>query len=262
MRKILTKVLFGRGLVVNACLLLSSLNPVSAEVILFEDTFTAANSNLDVYGLGGQTGSIGTPVNYSLGGASWQTQINNNAALIYANGNTASFSLNHNFTNGQQLRISSSFTLPQGTAWIKFGSGKNADFNAAGGAAFTFDNTGSAYLFDGAANKGQVSLLQANNTVQIDINSTANYTGAGSVGIDILLNGNQLDLNGAADGTTYSTTSGFSQNFITFAQYSGGFSSWTVQDWKVASVPEPSTFTFLMTASLLAFAVTRRRHQS
>ena len=265
MKKTLTNALISKGLVVTACLFLFSLNQVTAEVILFADTFTAANSEMNVYAKEGQSGSITTPIGYTFTGGTWQTQISNNSALLYSNGDTASFSLAHNFTNGQQLRISSTFTMPQGTAWIKFGSGANANFNAAGGAAFTFDNTGAAYLFDGATGANLGTLLQANNNVQIDINSSQNYTGAGTVGIDVRLNGTQLDLNGnAIDGTTYFTTSGFTDNFITFAQYSGGFTSWTVQDWQVSSIPEPSSYALMLggIASLLLLRLLRHRVQS
>ena len=264
MKKTLTNALISKGLVVTACLFLFSLNQVSAEVILFADTFTAANSNMNEYANGGQSGSIGTAA-YTFTGGTWQTQISSNSALLYANANTASFSLAHNFEDGQQLRISSSFTMPQGTAWIKFGSGANANFNAAGGAAFTFDSTGAAYLFDGATGANLGTLLQANNTVQIDINSSQNYTGAGTVGIDVRLNGTLLDLNGnAIDGTTYFTTSGFTDNFITFAQYSSGLQSWTVQDWQVSSIPEPSSYALMLggIASLLLLRLLRHRVQS
>ena len=267
MKKTLTNALISKGLVVTACLFLFSMNQVSAEVILFADTFTAANSNMNVYANGGQSGSIGTAA-YTFTGASWQTQISNNSALLYSNANTASFSLAHNFEDGQQLRISSSFTMPQGTAWIKFGSGANADFNAAGGAAFMFNSSNNGSLYVGATaveSADLTGLLRANNTIEIDINSSGNYNGDGAVGIDVRLNGTQLDLNGnAIDGTTYLTDSGFTDNFITFAQYSGGFQSWTVQDWQVSSIPEPSSYALMLggIASLLLLRLLRHRVQS
>ena len=268
MKKTLINALISKGLVVTACLFLFSLNQVTAEVILFADTFTAANSEMNVYAKEGQSGSITTPISYTFTGGTWQTQISNNSALLYSNANTASFSLAHNFEDGQQLRISSSFTMPQGTAWIKFGSGANADFNAAGGAAFMFNSSNNGSLYVGATavkSADLTSLLTANNTVQIDINSSQNYTGAGVVGIDVRLNGTQLDLNGnAIDGTTYFTTSGFTDNFITFAQYSAGFTSWTVQDWQVSSIPEPSSYALMLggIASLLLLRLLRHRVQS
>ena len=232
----------------------------SAE-LLFKDTFTATDSNMDVYAGGGQSGSLTVPISYNFAGATWQTQISGNSALIYANANTASFSLNHNFTNSQNLLISSTFTLPQGTAWIKFGSGLNADFNAAGGAAFVFDNTSALYLFDGASGSSLGTLLQANNTLMIEAICSANYNGSGTVDLNAWLNDSQLDLNGSGAGNTYTILSGFTQNYITHAQYSGGFSSWTVQDWEVEAVPEPSTYALLVlsAAGLSAHVVRRRR---
>jgi len=228
--------------------------------VLFEDTFTATNSNMNVYAGGGQSGSLTVPISYNFTGASWQTQISGNSATLFANGNTASFSLNHNFTNSQNLLISSTFTLPQATAWIKFGSGLNANYNAAGGAAFVFDNTSALYLFDGASGSSLGTLLQANNTLMIEAISSANYNGSGTVDLNAWLNNNQLDLNGAGAGNTYTISGGFTQNYITHAQFSGGFSSWTVQDWEVEAVPEPSTYALLvLSAAGLAAHVARRR---
>jgi hypothetical protein len=223
----------------------------SAE-LLFKDTFTATNSNMDVYAGGGQSGSLTVPISYNFTGANWQTQISGNNALIYANGNTASFALNHNFTNSQNLLISSTFTRPQATAWIKFGSGLNADYNAAGGAAFAFDNTSALYLG---------TLLQANNTLVIEAISSANYDGSGTVDLNAWLNNAQLDLNGAGAGNTYTISGGFTQNYITHAQFSGGFSSWSVEDWQVEAVPEPSTYALLVlgAAGVVAHVARRRR---
>lgn len=229
--------------------------------VLFEDSFTATNSDMYLYAGGGQSGSLSTPIGYTFTGNTWQTQIVGNGVDLFANGNTASFSLNHNFTNSQNLLISSTFTLPQGTAWIKFGSGLNADFNAAGGAAFVFDNTSALYLYDGTNGSSLGTLLQANNTLMIEAISSANYNGSGTVDLNAWLNDSQLDLNGSGAGNTYTILSGFTQNYITHAQYSGGFSSWTVQDWEVEAVPEPSTYALLVlsAAGLAAHVVRRRR---
>ena len=229
--------------------------------VLFEDTFTATNSNMNVYAGGGQSGSLTVPISYNFTVATWQTQISGNSALIYANANTASFSLNHNFTNSQNLLISSTFTLPQGTAWIKFGSGLNADFNAAGGAAFVFDNTSALYLYDGTNGSSLGTSIQANNTLMIEAICSANYNGSGTVDLNAWLNDSQLDLNGSGAGNTYTILSGFTQNYITHAQYSSGFTSWSVQDWEVEAVPEPSTYALLVlsAAGLAAHVVRRRR---
>lgn len=213
---------------------------LSAAQVLINDTFTAANSNMDAYTGGGQSGSLTVPIPYTFTGANWQTQISGNNALLYSNGNTASFSSNHNFTDAQHLKITSNFSLPQGTAWIKFGSGANTDFNAAGGAAFAVDSGSDVYLYDGATNVASFSdILSAINVMEIEMISSANYNGTGTVGINAWLNSVQLDLNGASAGNTYTTTGGFTQNHLTFAHFSPGFQSWTVQDYKVEIIPEP-----------------------
>ena len=228
--------------------------------VLFTDTFTAADSNMDVYAGGGQSGSLTTPIGYTFTGANWQTQISGNNSLIYSNGNTGSFSLAHNFTDAQHLTINSTFALPQGTGWIKFGSNANANYNAAGGAAFAVDGSSDVYLFDGSSNVATFNdILLASNTLQIELNSSANYNGTGTVAINAWLNSVQLDLNGAGAGNTYTTSSGFTQNYITFAQFSGGFQSWTVNDWQVAVVPEPSTSLLLLGAAGLGLLIRRRR---
>ena len=215
---------------------------LSAAQVLINDTFTAANSNMDVYTGGGQSGTltVPTPLSYTFTGASFQTQISGNNAEVYANSNTGSFSPNHNFTDAQHLKITSNFSLPQGTAWIKFGSGANADFNVAGGVAFAVDGASDVYLFDGASSVATFNdILLASNVMEIEMISSANYNGTGTVGINAWLNNAQLDLNGASAGNTYTTTGGFSQNYLTFAQFSGVFQSWTVQDYKVEIIPEP-----------------------
>ena len=215
---------------------------LSAAQVLINDTFTAANSNMDVYAGGGQSGTltVPTPLSYTFTGASFQTQISGNNALIYANSNTGSFSPNHNFTDAQHLKITSNFSRPQGTAWIKFGSGANANYNAAGGVAFAVDGASDVYLFDGASSVATFdNILLASNVMEIEMISSANYNGTGTVGINAWLNNAQLDLNGASAGNTYTTTGGFSQNYLTFAQFSGVFQSWTVQDYKVEIIPEP-----------------------
>jgi len=227
--------------------------------VLFADTFTAANSNMDVYAGGGQSGSLTTPIGYTFRGANWQTQISGNNAVIVSNRNTAGFSLAHNFTDAQHLTINSTFALPQGTAWIKFGAAPNADFNAAGGAAFAVDGSSDVYLYNGASNVATFNdVLLASNTLQIELNSSANYNGTGTVAINAWLNSVQLDLNGVSAGNTYTTASGFTQNHITFAQFSGGFQSWTVNDWQVAAIPEPSSL-LLLGATALGLLIRKRR---
>lgn len=215
---------------------------LSAAQVLINDTFTAANSNMNLYTGGGQTGTltVPTPLSYTFTGDVWQTQIVSNNAQMISNGNTASFAPNHNFTDAQHLKITSNFSLPQGTAWIKFGSGANTNFNAAGGAAFAVDSSSDVYLYDGASNVATFNdILLANNVMEIEMISSANYDGTGTVGINAWLNNVQLDLNGGSAGNTYTTASGFSQNYLTFAQFSSGFQSWTVQDYKVEIIPEP-----------------------
>jgi hypothetical protein len=233
----------------------------SSGQVLFSDTFTATNSNMNVYTGGGQSGSLTTPIGYTFTGAVWQTQIVSNNAQLISNGNTASFSLANNFTNAVQLTINSTFLLPQATAWIKFGSGANANYNAAGGAAFAVDGSSDVYLFDGASSVATFNdILLASNTLQIELISSANYNGTGTVAINAWLNSVQLDLNGLSAGNTYTTASGFTQNYITFAQFSPGFQSWTVNDWDVAVVPEPSTYALLvLSAAGVAAHVARRR---
>jgi hypothetical protein len=230
--------------------------------VLFSDTFTATNSTMDLYAGGGQSGSLSTPIGYTFTGANWQTQISGNNAVMFASGNTASFSLAYNFTNAQHLLVNSSVTLPQGTGWIKFGSGANANFNAAGGAALVLDGAANAYFFDGSLNTGLVaSSLPGANAVQIEAISSAAYDGTGTVDINVWLNNNQLDLNGAAAGNSYTINGGFTQNYITFAQFSAGFTSWTVENWNVEVVPEPSTYALLMlgAAGFGAHLIRRRR---
>ena len=228
--------------------------------VLFTDTFTAADSNMDVYAGGGQSGSLTTPIGYTFTGANWQTQISGNNSLIFSNGNTGSFSLAHNFTNAQHLTINSTFALPQGTAWIKFGAAPNADFNAAGGAAFAVDGSSDVYLFDGASNVATFNdILLASNTLQIELISSANYNGTGTVAINAWLNSVQLDLNGGSAGNTYTRASGFTQNYMTFAQFSTVLQSWTVNDWEVTAIPEPSSLAMLAAAGIGICLFRRRR---
>ena len=218
---------------------------LSAAQVLINDTFTADDSNMDVYAGGGQSGTltvptVPTPLSYTFTGANWQTQISGNNAVLFSNANTASFSPNHNFTDAQHLKITSNFSLPQGTAWIKFGSGANANYNAADGVAFAVDGASDVYLFDGASFVVSFNdILLASNVMEIEMISSANYNGTGTVGINAWLNNAQLDLNGASAGNTYTTTGGFSQNYLTFAQFSTGFQLWTVEDYKVEIIPEP-----------------------
>jgi hypothetical protein len=229
---------------------------------LFSDTFTAADSNMNVYAGGGQSGTLTTPIGYTFTGAEWQTQISGNNAVIFANGNTASFSLAHNFTDAQHLTIFSTFSQPQATGWIKFGAAPNTDFNVAGGAAFVLNSAGNALFYDGASNVASFSsVVQPSNTLLIEMISSANYDGSGSVTISAWLNDIQLDLNGAGPGDTYTTSGGFTQNYITFAQFSPGFNAWNVQDWQVDVVPEPSTYALLVVgaAGIGAHVFRRRR---
>jgi hypothetical protein len=235
----------------------------SSGQVLFSDTFTATNSEMNVYAGGGQSGSLTPlPIGYTFTGASWQTQISDNSALVYANANTGSFSLAHNFTDAQHLEINVDATRPQGTGWIKFGSSANANYNAAGGAAFVFDGAGNAYFFNGAANTGLIAsgITAASHDIKIEMISSGNYDGTGTVDINVWLDSFQLDLNGGSAGNTYTIASGFSENYITFAQFSPGFQSWTVNDWDVAVVPEPSTYALLvLSAAGVAAHVARRR---
>jgi len=231
--------------------------------LLFNDTFTAANGNMNVYAGGGQSGSLSTPIGYTFTGADWQTQISGNNALIYANANTGSFSLAHNFTDAQHLEINLNATLPQGTGWIKFGSGANANYNAAGGAAFVFDGAGNAYFYDGATGGLIASgITEGSQGIKIEMISSANYDGTGTVDINVWLNSVQLDLNGAGAGNTYTTSGGFTQNYITFAQYSGGFQSWTVEDWQVSVIPEPGTMSLGLVAGMSGMLLVRRLKRS
>ena len=231
--------------------------------LLFRDTFltgSATAATLDPtttpagfvqYTGQGQTGSLvqGGKIAYTTVGIPEYVAIYDGAAagrvyLTAINGGESKISLNQNFVSFLGLKID--FTADQptgGSGTLRFGTAQGAGLggaNSGGGAIALFAN-GVVGFYDGP---GEVARFTApllnplNNALSLQLSTVSGQTLA-----DLSLNGNVLDLNGAAAGTSYTYTTGFTQNFLTFSHYSPtGTTDTKINDFAVTAVPEPSTW--------------------
>lgn len=254
--------------------------------LLFRDTFTTVvnpilgesldplappTNKYDGEGQSGTLASPGAPIAYTTVGnpitrAAYTSIYDGNRVYLTGNDPAASttFSLNHNFTDSQQLKIDATLDRPTGTTgFLKFGVGQNAELSAAGGGGIGLSQNGDVRFYDSFGGVATFTgvLLTNDNVFSLTLNSTGNYDGSGTVTAGLTLNNVVLDLNGAAAGTSYTYASGFTQNFLTFGHYSGdGTQTDTkVNEFSVTAVPEPSTVALLSMSIVGAIMVMRRR---
>lgn len=237
-----------------------------AETVLLSDTFTGNYVEIASYDLSGQTGSL-APITYSTTAYGWQSNLIGEALVLNCAGLfTPSASPNHDFASVGHLRIEADITKPAGYGWIKFGGGLNQDFRTAGGGAIAFnwlDNTaaGAAItLYDGTAPAASFSnVINGSGPIQIDLVGLQ----SGDTSVAFWFNGTQFDLNGAAAGKEYVIAGSLAQNYLTFGHMGDGSNSpytWTIDNLKVSSVPEPATYGLALGGlALVAAAAVRRR---
>jgi len=246
--------------------------------LLFRDTFTTPKGfatldptqpPADLYEGTGQSGTLASPsapIAYTTVGLPGYLAIYD-MSRVYLTNNTGAasttFSPAHNFTDSQNLVIGTILDQPTGTVgFLRFGTYQNAELggaNTGGGAVAVYGN-GDVTLFDNVGGVATFTsvLLTNNNVFSLMLDSTANYDGTGTVTAGLTLNGNVLDLNGAAPGTSYTYASGFTQNYLTFGHYSAsGQTDTKVNEFSVTAVPEPSSIALLVMGAF--FVVKRRR---
>ena len=246
----------------------------AAQQVLFSDNFDAANGAIETYDGSGQSGSL-APLGYSLGGYAWQTQVSGNALKLWAGGPFApSVSPAHDFAGVDHLRIEvNGASNPAGQGWVSFGAAANVLFTVppeqrvqTDGAALVFNYNqgrvggyGLTFFVGATAVYADTTVLGGANAFQIDLVALE----SGDTGVDIVVNGAHLDLNGAAAGNSYVIAGQFAQNYITLGhEFLAGSGTWYIDEWKVSAVPEPSTYGLILGGLALAGAAIRRRKAS
>jgi hypothetical protein len=238
------------------CLLLTGV--CSADILLLQDTFTAANTNDINYNLASRQSGTQATVNWTDSVANnYQTQLDGGALRVYKDGaaGTVFARLNKDFAAiASHVRIGVDVRCmnpADGFAMVNIGT-NNASANL--GYSFRLDvRAGTAFLnfYDNGTQKGGMDVSSI-----IDTNSFA------SLMIDFQ-GGNTLSaaINGTAyvfdTGSSY-TGSAQANNYVTLSWYGDGSPAPTsakFDNLSITSIPEPTTLSLFVVSSIGLFSL-------
>lgn len=246
---------------------------LQADVLIFQDTFNAAdNSNLNA-DLTRQSGTQATQT-YDKVGSGGAAEIAGNSLVI-----TDSISpeynaeLNLDFGSVSALTSDGSFTIEFdlnsiGATFAGFGF--NGAQNQPRPLVDASTDFGVLFLGSGHGDAGEISVREGTSEgfratpafaltglVLLTVNTTSITTG-NDFTVDMSIDGEIVDLNGVAGGNTFSNTWSTSSLYMSFDSLGTGSS--TFDNYAVTAVPEPSTVLYMLTGmSLLGLGVLRKR---